>query len=178
MHPPTSLRPAPAPRINPKCFPTSFCGDAPPPHQVEGNNASTDHWVIEHLPESMFKEPSGDACDHYHLYPQDIGMLADLGFNTYRFSMESARIEPEEGFFSHAELEHYRRMLATCREHNLTTLLTYSHFSMPRWFAYKGAWQIPQPRIFMRASAKKPPGTWVTWWDMRPHSTSLMFLNS
>ena len=78
-------------------------------------------------------------------------MLADLGFNTYRFSLEWARIEPEEGFFSNAELEHYRRMLATCREHNLTTLLTYSHFSMPRWFAYKGGWQNPAaPDLYAR----------------------------
>ena len=93
------------------------------------------------MPQSVFKEPSGDSCDHYHLYPRDISLLADLGFNAYRFSLEWARIEPEEGFFSRAELEHYRRMLAACREHNLTTLLTYSHFSIPRWFACKGGWQ-------------------------------------
>ena len=82
-------------------------------------------------------------------------MLADLGFNTYRFSLEWARIEPEEGFFSNAELEHYRRMLATCREHHLTTLLTYSHFSMPRWFAYKGGWQNPAaPDLYARFCEK------------------------
>src|SRR5271165_5238882 len=125
-----------------KIFPDKFLwGCATAGHQVEGNNTNSDLWLLEHLPESIFKEPSGDACDHYHLYPQDISMLADLGFNSYRFSLEWARIEPEEGFFSNAELDHYRRMLATCREHNLTTLLTYSHFSVPRWFAYKGGWQ-------------------------------------
>ncbi len=96
---------------------------------------------MEHLPQSMFKEPSGDACDHYHLYSQDISMLADLGFNTYRFSIEWARIEPEEGFYSNAELDHYRRMLAACQEHHLTTMLTYYHFSLPLWFAVKGGWQ-------------------------------------
>jgi beta-glucosidase len=127
-----------------KTFPDKFLwGCATAGHQVEGNNTNSDLWTMEHLPESMFKEPSGDACDHYHLYPQDISMLADLGFNTYRFSLEWSRIEPEEGYFSNAELEHYRRMLAACREHNLTTLLTYSHFSIPRWFANKGGWQHP-----------------------------------
>ena len=123
--------------------PTSSCGCATAGHQVEGNNINSDLWLIEHLPGSIFKEPSGDACDHYRLYPQDTSMLADLGFNTYRFSLEWSRIEPEEGFFSNSELEHYRRMLATCREHHLTTLLTYSHFSVPRWFAFKGGWQGP-----------------------------------
>ncbi len=127
-----------------KSFPDKFLwGCATAGHQVEGNNTNSDLWALEHMPDSMFKEPSGDACDHYHLYPQDIAMLADLGFNTYRFSLEWSRIEPDEGFFSNAELEHYKRMLATCHEHHLTTLLTYSHFSIPRWFACKGGWQNP-----------------------------------
>jgi beta-glucosidase len=125
-----------------KAFPDKFLwGCATAAHQVEGNNVNSDYWTMEHLPQSMFKEPSGDACDHYHLYAQDIGMLADLGFNTYRFSIEWARIEPEEGFLSNAELDHYRRMLAACQEHHLTTMLTYYHFSLPRWFAVKGGWQ-------------------------------------
>ncbi len=155
-----SDKPAAAPASSPadkkKAFPDKFLwGCATAGHQVEGNNTSSDLWLIEHLPGSIFKEPSGDACDHYHLYPQDISMLADLGFNTYRFSLEWARIEPEEGFFSNAELEHYRRMLATCREHHLTTLLTYSHFSMPRWFAYKGGWQNPAaPDLYARFCEK------------------------
>ncbi|MHB8504095.1 MAG: glycoside hydrolase family 1 protein [Candidatus Acidiferrales bacterium] len=150
--PPASSRPA----DKTKSFPEKFLwGCATAGHQVEGNNTSSDFWMLEHLPGSIFKEPSGDACDHYHLYPQDISMLADLGFNTYRFSLEWARIEPEEGFFSNAELEHYRRMLAACREHNLTTLLTYSHFSIPRWFAYKGGWQNPAaPDLYARFCEK------------------------
>jgi len=125
-----------------KAFPEKFLwGCATAGYQVEGNNTTSDLWMMEHLPGTIFKEPSGDACDHYHLYPQDISMLADLGFNTYRFSLEWARIEPEEGFFSNAELDHYRRMLATCHEHHLTPMLTYSHFSLPRWFAMKGGWE-------------------------------------
>jgi beta-glucosidase len=139
-----------------KAFPDKFLwGCATAGHQVEGSNTSSDLWLIEHLPESVFKEPSGDACDHYHLYPQDISMLADLGFNTYRFSLEWARIEPEEGFFSRAELEHYRRMLAVCHEHHLTPLLTYSHFSVPRWFAFKGGWDNPAaPDLYARFCEK------------------------
>jgi beta-glucosidase len=139
-----------------KAFPDKFLwGCATAGHQVEGNNTSSDLWLIEHLPGSVFKEPSGDACDHYHLYPQDISMLADLGFNTYRFSLEWSRIEPEEGSFSNAELEHYRRMLAACHEHHLTPLLTYSHFSIPRWFAYKGGWENPAaPDLYARYCEK------------------------
>ena len=126
-------------------FPGKFrWGCATAAYQVEGNDTNTDLWMMEYLPGSMFKDHSGDACNHYHLYPQDIAMLADLGFNTYRFSLEWARIEPEDGFFSNAELDHYRHMLEVCREHGLTTMLTYSHFSLPRWFAMKGGWENSQ----------------------------------
>ena len=76
-------------------FPEGFLwGAATAGHQVEGNNLNSESWVLEHLPETIYAEPSGDACDHYHRYPQDIALLAELGFNAYRFSIEWARIEP------------------------------------------------------------------------------------
>ena len=79
-------------------FPKNFgWGTATAAHQVEGNNINTDAWVMEHVPGSNYAEPSGDAIDHYHRYREDIALLAQLGFNTYRFSIEWARIEPEEG---------------------------------------------------------------------------------
>lgn len=111
-------------------------------HQIEGNNVNSDSWVLEHIPGGPFVEPAGDACDHYHRYPQDIALIASLGFNSYRFSIEWARIEPEEGEFSNAELEHYRRMLVACHEHGLTPIVTYHHFTSPRWFAAKGGWEV------------------------------------
>jgi beta-glucosidase len=129
---------------NSRTFPQGFLwGAATAAHQVEGNNVSSDLWLVEHLKGSMFKEPSGDACDHYHLYEQDLDLLSGLGLNAYRFSVEWARIEPEQGYFSRAELDHYRRMLEACHRLKLTPLVTYSHFSVPRWFAYLGAWENP-----------------------------------
>ena len=123
-------------------FPKGFLwGAATAAHQVEGNNVNSDVWVLEHVKPTMYAEPSGDACDHYHRYRDDIRVLASLGFNTYRFSIEWARIEPEKGLFSNAELEHYRRMLGTCRENNLTPMVTFYHFTMPRWLAAMGGWE-------------------------------------
>src|ERR1700722_1248309 len=139
-----------------RAFPDKFLwGCATAGYQVEGNNTNSDLWMMEYLPGSIFKEKSGDACDHYHLYPQDISMVADLGFNTYRFSLEWSRIEPEEGFFSNAEMDHYRRMLEACHAHSLTPMLTYSHFSLPRWFAMKGGWENEKaPDLFARFCEK------------------------
>jgi beta-glucosidase len=137
-------------------FPDGFLwGAATAPHQVEGGNVSSDMWEMEWATPSIFAEPSGDACDHYHRYAEDVAIMADLGFNAYRFGVEWARIEPEEGWFSRAELEHYRRMCATCVEHGITPVVTYNHFSSPRWFSHTGGWEhADAPDRFARYSER------------------------
>jgi len=126
-------------------FPDGFLwGAATAPHQVEGGNVNSDMWEMEWATPSIFAEPSGDACDHYHRYGEDLALMADLGLNAYRFGVEWARVEPEEGYVSRAELDHYRRMCATCHEHGITPVVTYNHFSFPRWFARDGGWDGPQ----------------------------------
>ena len=123
-------------------FPKGFLwGTATAAHQVEGNNVNSDVWLMEHVPGTSFVEPSGDACDHYHRYREDIAMLAELGFSAYRFSIEWARVEPEPGLFSLAVLEHYRDMLLACREHGVTPIVTFHHFSSPRWLIARGGWE-------------------------------------
>ena len=123
-------------------FPDGFLwGAATAAHQVEGGNVNNDSWLLEHAPGSHYAEVSGDACDHYHRYAGDIALVADLGLSAYRFSLEWSRIEPEEGEFSRAALEHYRRMLAACHEHGLTPILTFHHFTSPRWIAAAGGWK-------------------------------------
>jgi beta-glucosidase len=122
-------------------FPRGFLwGAATAAHQVEGGNWNNDWWAWEHDPTSVCVEPSGDACDHYHRYPEDLDLLASLGFNAYRFSLEWSRIEPEEGEFSQAALGHYRRMVGACRERGLEPVVTLHHFTTPRWVAARGGW--------------------------------------
>jgi beta-glucosidase len=118
-------------------------GAATAAHQVEGGNWNTDWWAWEHDPASICVEPSGDAVDHLHRFAGDVALLADLGFNAYRFSVEWARIEPEEGEWSSVALDHYRRVLATCREHGVTPIVTYHHFTSPRWVVARGGWVEP-----------------------------------
>ena len=61
-------------------------------------------------------EPSGDACDTSTATPRTSRSCRELGFGAYRFSIEWSRIEPEDGEFSPAALDHYRRMIAACHE--------------------------------------------------------------
>jgi beta-glucosidase len=98
---------------------------------------------------------SGDACDHYHRFESDIRLLASLGLNTYRFSIEWARIEPREGEFSRAELDHYRAVLTACRAAGLNTVVTLFHFTAPMWVARKGGFTNPGVvPLFARYAAK------------------------
>jgi beta-glucosidase len=148
-------------------FPDGFLwGTATAAHQVEGGNWNNDWWAWEHTPGSGCAEPSGDAIDHYHRYPDDIRLLADLGFGVYRFSLEWSRIEPEEGEFSTAALDHYRRMCAACLDHGLLPVVTYHHFTSPRWVAAAGGWEEPATadrfaRFCERAAAHL--GDLVSW---------------
>lgn len=133
-------------------FPQDFLwGVATAGHQVEGNNVNSDTWFLEQLPGTIFAEPSGDAVDHYHRYREDVALIAGLGFTSYRFSLEWARIEPEEGQFSVAALDHYRRVLEACREHGLTPVVTFHHFTSPLWLLQRGGWEGAQtPELFAR----------------------------
>jgi beta-glucosidase len=113
-------------------------GASTAPHQIEGNNVSSDWWAREGAIPGM--EPSGDAVDSYHRYAEDMRLLADAGLNAYRFGIEWARIEPRQGQISRAELAHYRRMIDTCRDLGMTPVVTLHHFTSPQWFAALGGW--------------------------------------
>jgi beta-glucosidase len=126
-------------------------GTAQSAHQVEGGNVNSDWWDWEHAPGSPCREASGDACDVYHRYREDIALQAALGFDAFRFGIEWARIEPAEGEFSKAALDHYRRVLATCREFRLQPIVTFHHFTLPRWLAAGGGFLADRfPALFAR----------------------------
>ncbi|MDQ0897717.1 glycoside hydrolase family 1 protein [Paenibacillus sp. V4I7] len=136
-------------------FPVGFLwGASTAAHQVEGNNTNSDFWLMEHLEGSTFKEPSGSAVDHYRLYREDIARLSELGLNTYRFSIEWARIEPEEGLIDEAAIDHYRDVLNACKECNVTPVVTLHHFSSPQWLIRAGGWESEEtPARFARYCA-------------------------
>ncbi|MEE0106778.1 MAG: family 1 glycosylhydrolase [Lachnospiraceae bacterium] len=115
-------------------------GAATAAHQVEGNNIFSDYWVQENIKHSGFVEPSGMAVDHYNRYEEDIRIMKEAGLNAYRFSIEWARIEPEEGKFSEKEIAHYRKVLECCICNGITPIVTLHHFSSPAWLISRGGW--------------------------------------
>ncbi|MGN1140763.1 MAG: glycoside hydrolase family 1 protein [Oliverpabstia sp.] len=123
-------------------FPKGFLlGASTAAHQVEGNNIHNDYWAQEQMKHSSFAEPSLDAVDHYNRYEEDIRLMAEAGLNSYRFSIEWARIEPEEGKFDEAEVEHYRKVIQCCKENGIQPIVTMLHFTSPKWLIEAGGWE-------------------------------------
>ncbi len=126
-------------------FPDGFVwGTATAAHQVEGGNWNNDWWAWEHDPASPCAEPSGDACDSWNRWEDDVALVADLGLGSYRFSVEWSRIEPEDGEWSHAAVDHYRRQCSALLARGVEPTLTFHHFTTPRWLAAEQqGWEDP-----------------------------------
>jgi beta-glucosidase len=138
-----------------KRFPEGFLwGSATAPHQVEGGNANSDCWALERASPSMFREVSGDAVDQWNRFENDIAILAALGLTSYRFGIEWARIEPQEGQFSQAALDHYQRCIDACLRVGVEPMITFHHFTSPAWVAKRGGLTDPAyPERFARYCA-------------------------
>ncbi len=131
--------------FKPKNF---YWGAATASYQVEGGIENTD-WAKAAREGRV--PPCGRACDHYHRYEEDFDIAQSLGHNAHRFSIEWARIEPEEGKFDEETTEHYRRVLRALRDRNLEPFVTLWHFTLPLWFAQSGGFERKDaPKIFAR----------------------------
>jgi beta-glucosidase len=133
-------------------FPADFLwGVATAGHQNEGDNVDSDTWFLENVTPTIFQERSGRAANGWELWESDLDLVAGMGLNAYRFSVEWARVEPAEGEFSDEALAHYEALVDGCLARGLAPIVTFSHFTSPHWFAKRGAWLDPEaPALFAR----------------------------
>jgi beta-glucosidase len=147
-------------------FPSGFLwGAATSAHQTEGQNRNTDWWQSEQAGRVPYR--SGDACNSWERWREDIEILRQLGLNAYRMSVEWARIEPEPGVFDQPAFDHYRQILEAVRAAGLEPIVTLHHFSTPRWLSDAGGWR--NPHIVARFAAytdqvSRRLGDLVQWW--------------
>ncbi len=84
---------------------------------------------------------TGDvACDHYHLYKQDIGLIADLGFDAYRFSLAWPRILSDKGELNLKGIDFYKRLLDGLHDKNIKAFATLYHWDLPQYLEDRGGW--------------------------------------
>lgn len=147
-------------------FPKRFLwGAATAAHQIEGNTHN--QWTVWELENAkskaaqaeyqlndlenwediraQAKDPdnyvSGELADHYALYLQDFDLLETMGMNSFRFSVEWSRIEPEEGVWNASAIAHYKQYVAELKKRNIEPVMTLFHFSLPVWFTDKGGFE-------------------------------------
>lgn len=124
---------------NSRNFPLNFYwGSATASYQVEGGIFNTD-WA------DFAKEGKVPICDkatdHYNRFEADFDLAKSLGHNAHRFSIEWARIEPEDGAFNLEEIEHYRKVMRELKKRGIEPFVTLWHFTLPVWFAKKGGFK-------------------------------------
>ena len=130
-------------------FPAGFLwGSSTAGHQIEGDNIHSQVWFDEQQedffkndPERKVRAVSGKACDHYRLYREDVDMLAELGHQAYRMSIEWSRIEPAEGEWNTEAVEHYLDLLRRLNQVGIQTFVTLHHFTHPLWFEQMGGFR-------------------------------------
>lgn len=129
-------------------FPPGFLwGTATAAYQVEGawdgDGRGPCVWdTFVRLPGRVEGGDTGDlACDHYHRWHDDIGLMARLGLNTYRFSVSWSRVLPEgTGRVNQAGLDFYRRLVDALLERDITPALTLYHWDLPEELQRHGGW--------------------------------------
>ena len=83
------------------------------------------------------------CADQYHRYKEDIALMAEMGFKTYRFSISWSRIIPEgTGAINPKGIEYYNNVINECLKYGIEPIVTLSHFEMPLYLAKKyGGWR-------------------------------------
>lgn len=137
-------------------FPEHFLfGTATASVQIEGGDTNNNWYRF--CEEKLTKD--GTHCivatDHWNRYEEDIKLMKALHMQTYRMSIEWSRIEPQQGEFSEAALEHYRNELQMLIDYDIRPIVTLHHFSNPIWFEDMGGWANPQSvKCFVRFAKK------------------------
>ncbi|GGJ57093.1 GH1 family beta-glucosidase [Deinococcus roseus] len=129
-------------------FPADFrWGSATSSYQIEGA-AFTDGkgksiWdTFSHTPGNIKNAETGDvACDHYHLWEQDLDLMQDLGLNSYRFSISWPRVLPEgQGRINSKGLDFYDRLIDGLLQRNIDPFVTLYHWDLPQALQDQGGW--------------------------------------
>lgn len=153
----------PKPRFE---FPKRFLwGASVSAHQVEGNTHN--QWTVWELENAKVlaaaaeyqygdleswseykdeaKNPenyvSGKGVDHYNRYEEDFDYLVKLRMNSFRFSVEWSRIEPEEGTWNAEAIQHYKDYVKALKKRGIEPVLTLFHYTLPVWFFERGGFE-------------------------------------
>lgn len=156
-------------------FPKGFLwGVATASYQIEGavdqdGRGKTIWDTFTHTPGKTSNDENGDrAVDHYNRYREDVGLMADLGVNAYRFSIAWSRILPEgTGRVNQAGVDFYRRLCEELSGAGITPVATLYHWDLPQVLQDRGGWVSREAVDWFAeyaAVAKTALGDMITNW--------------
>jgi len=112
-------------------------------YQNSGDSSS--NWATFVKKKNMFggnrvknAEQITTSCDFWNRYEEDIGLAKEFGINTFRLSIEWARLEPNRGQIDMEAVERYYQILACLDRNNIVPMATLHHFTHPQWFEELG----------------------------------------
>jgi beta-glucosidase len=123
-------------------------GVATASYQIEGAVAEDGRlpsiWdTFSHTPGKIAHGDTGDvACDHYHRYLDDVALMADLGVDSYRFSVAWPRVQPDGSAAVNSRgLDFYERLVDALLERGITPAVTLYHWDLPQPLEDAGGWR-------------------------------------
>ncbi len=129
-------------------FPANFVwGSATASYQIEGavreDGRGPSIWdTYSHTPGKTSEGDTGDiACDHYHLYKQDVALMREIGLDSYRFSIAWPRIIPTgRGVVNQKGLDFYDRLVDELLKNDIQPYATLYHWDLPQTLQDAGGW--------------------------------------
>ena len=124
-----------------------FWGTATAAYQIEGawseDGKGESIWDrFAHTPGKIKNGDTGDvACDSYHRWPEDIGLMRAMNLNSYRFSISWPRIQPSgSGAANSKGIDYYSRLVDALLEAHIRPLVTLYHWDLPQALEDAGGW--------------------------------------
>lgn len=114
--------------------------------QIEGANTKDNRlpciWdTFCATPGKVLNGDNGEqACDHYHLWEQDIALIKELGVDAYRLSISWPRVMDEDGNINPAGIRFYQTILKKLKSEGIKTFVTLYHWDLPQHLEDKGGW--------------------------------------
>ena len=145
----TDIRKAPSrmPARTARSFPSEFLfGAATAAFQIEGaaheGGRRDSIWdAFSRVPGAVINGDNGDvACDHYHLYRDDVALMKSMGLQTYRFSTSWSRVRPDGGALNPEGVDFYERLVDELRAADILPWLTLYHWDRPQALQERGGW--------------------------------------
>ncbi len=129
-------------------FPEDFTwGSATASYQIEGayneDGKGESIWDrFSHIPGKILNGDTGDiACDHYHLYQEDVALMKEIGLDSYRFSIAWSRVLPDgKGKVNEKGMDFYKRLIDELLQAEINPAVTLYHWDLPQELQERGGW--------------------------------------